>query len=62
MIVPGGGFSLDGSKWVSCRPRFLLPVPVLSQLFRRLFLDRLLAAHRAGELQFSGRRTVRPEL
>ena len=54
MIVPGGGFSLDGSKWVSCRPRFLLPVPVLSPLFRRLFLDKLLAAHRAGELQFFG--------
>jgi hypothetical protein len=54
MIVPGGGFSLDGSKWVSCRPRYLLPVPVLSPLFRRLFLDRLLAAHRAGQLQFFG--------
>jgi hypothetical protein len=54
MIVPGGGFSLDGGKWVSCRPRYLLPVPVLSPLFRRLFLDRLLAAHRAGELQFFG--------
>jgi len=54
MIVPGGGFSLDGSKWISCRPRYLLPVPVLSPLFRRLFLDRLLAAHRAGELQFFG--------
>jgi hypothetical protein len=52
MIVPGGGFSLDGSKWISCRPRFLLPVTVLSELFRRLFLDKLLAAHRAGELQF----------
>ena len=54
MIVPGGGFSPDGSKWVSCRPRYLLPVPVLSPLFRRLFLDKLLAAHRAGELQFFG--------
>jgi hypothetical protein len=54
MIVPGGGFSPDGSKWISCRPRYLLPVEVLSQLFRRLFLDRLLAAHRAGELQFFG--------
>src|SRR3974390_1214499 len=54
MIVPGGGFSRDGSKWVSCRPRYLLPVPVLSCLFRRLFLEKLLAAHRAGELQFFG--------
>ena len=54
MIVPGGGFSLDGSKWVACRPRFLLPVTVLSLLFRRLFLDKLLAAHQAGELQFFG--------
>src|SRR5262249_56836572 len=38
MIVPGGGISLDGSHWVSCRPGFLLPVRVLSGLFRRLFL------------------------
>jgi hypothetical protein len=50
MIVPGGGFSLDGGKWVSCRPRFLLPVPVLSQLFRLLFLDRLQAIVPPGEL------------
>ena len=54
MIVPGGGFSLDGSKWLPCRPRFLFAVEVLSQLFRRLFLDKLLAAHRAGQLQFFG--------
>ena len=39
MIVPGGGFSLEGSKWVACRPRFLLAVEVLSQLFRGLFLE-----------------------
>jgi Putative transposase/Transposase zinc-binding domain len=52
MIVPGGGISLDGSKWISCQSRFLLPVKVLSQLFRRLFLNKLLAAHHAGELQF----------
>jgi hypothetical protein len=54
MIVPGGGISRDGSKWVACRPRFLFPVEVLSQLFRRLFLEKLVAAHRAGELQFFG--------
>ena len=38
MIVPGGGFSLDGNSWVSCRPRFFLAVHVLSALFRGLFL------------------------
>ncbi len=46
MIVPGGGISLDGERWVACRPGFFLPVRVLSRLFRRLFLERLLAAHR----------------
>jgi Putative transposase len=54
MIVPGGGFSLDGTSWVACRPSFFLPVRVLSRLFRRLFLEKLVAAHRAGELQFFG--------
>jgi putative transposase/transposase-like zinc-binding protein len=54
MIVPGGGFSLDGTKWVSGRPGFFLPVRVLSRLFRRLFLEKLVAAHAAGELQFFG--------
>jgi hypothetical protein len=52
MIVPGGGISLDGSRWVSCRPGFFLPVRVLSRLFRRLFLARLTAAHK--QLQFFG--------
>ena len=41
MIVPGGGISLDGTRWVSCRPGFFLPVRVLSRLFRRLFLGKL---------------------
>jgi Putative transposase/Transposase zinc-binding domain len=54
MIVPGGGISLDGKRWVSCRPGFFLPVRVLSRLFRRLFLEKLVAAHQAGELQFFG--------
>jgi hypothetical protein len=54
MIVPGGGFSPDGKRWVSCRPSFFLPVRVLSRLFRRLFLEKLVAAHAAGELQFFG--------
>jgi hypothetical protein len=52
MIVPGGGISLDGMRWVSCRPGFFLPVRVLSRLFRRLFLKKLTAAHQ--QLQFFG--------
>jgi Zn finger protein HypA/HybF involved in hydrogenase expression len=55
MIVPGGGIARDGDKWVPCRPRFLFPVEVLSQLFRRLFLEKLVVAHHAGELQFFGK-------
>ena len=54
MIVPGGGVSPDGQRWVSCRPGFFLPVRVLSRLFRRLFLDKLAAAHAAGRLEFFG--------
>jgi hypothetical protein len=53
-IVPGGGLSLDGERWVACRPGFFLPVRVLSRLFRRLFLEQLSDAHRAGKLQFFG--------
>jgi Putative transposase/Transposase zinc-binding domain len=54
MIVPGGGISYNGKQWVSCRPGFFLPVRVLSRLFRRLFLEKLVAAHDAGHLQFFG--------
>jgi hypothetical protein len=54
MIVPGGGITLDGEHWVSCRPGFLLPVRVLSRLFRRLFLNKLVVAHQAGRLSFFG--------
>jgi hypothetical protein len=54
MIVPGGGISLDGERWVACRPGFFLPVRVLSRLFRRLFLEKLIAAHEAGRLKFFG--------
>ena len=54
MIVPGGGFSLDGKRWVSSRPRYLFPVQVLSCLFRRLLLEKLAVAHAAGQLQFFG--------
>jgi hypothetical protein len=53
-IAPGGGLSIDGEHWVACRPGFFLPVRVLSQLFRRLFLEKLYDAHRAGKLQFFG--------
>jgi len=53
-IVPGGGLSFDGGRWVACRPGFFLPVRVLSRLFRRLFLEKLGDAHRAGKLQFFG--------
>jgi hypothetical protein len=52
MIVPGGGISLDGRRWVSSRPAFLLPVRVLGALFRRLFLTRLIGLHDAGKLVF----------
>jgi Putative transposase/Transposase zinc-binding domain len=52
MIVPGGGFSLDGKNWVLSRPDFFLSVRVLSRLFRRLFLKKLVAAYTAGELEF----------
>jgi hypothetical protein len=53
-VVPGGGPSLDGTRWVACRPDFFLPVRVLSRLFRRLFLDALRAAFEAGGLGFFG--------
>ena len=53
-VVPGGGLAPDGSRWIPCRPGFFLPVRVLSRLFRRLFLDRLAAAHGAGRLTFHG--------
>jgi hypothetical protein len=53
-IVPGGGLSSDGTRWVACRPGFFLPVRVLSRRFRELFLARLQAAFTARELRFSG--------
>jgi hypothetical protein len=53
-IVPGGGLSLDGERWVSCKPGFFLSVRVLSRLFRRRFLEALSQAHEAGQLQFFG--------
>jgi hypothetical protein len=54
MIVPGGGIALNGERWISSRPAFLLPVRVLGKLFRRLFLTRLIALHDAGRLAFFG--------
>lgn len=54
MIVPGGGIAPDGSRWISSRPAFLLPVRVLGKLFRRLFLSRLVALHDAGQLAVFG--------
>ena len=61
MIVPGGGLSDDGERWIACRPTFFLPVRVLSRLFRRLFLQRLAAAHKANRLAFSGDHTALAE-
>ena len=54
MIVPGGGLALDGQRWIACRPSFFLPVFVLSKLFRRLMLEKLVAVHEAGKLRFFG--------
>ncbi len=53
-IVPGGGLSMDGERWVSCKSGFFLSVRVLSRLFRRLFLERLKEAFQTGELKFFG--------
>jgi len=54
MIVPGGGLSPDGTRWVACKPGFFLHVRVLSRLFRRLFLQGLMDLHRVGKLTFFG--------
>ena len=54
MIVPGGGLSPDGSRWIASRPAFLLPVRVLGALFRRLFLEGLVALHKTAKLAFHG--------
>ena len=53
-IVPGGGLSIDGKRWIPCKKGFFLPVRVLSRLFRRLFLEQLIEAHRKGRLTFHG--------
>lgn len=53
-VVPGGGISLDGRRWIACRPGFFLPVKVLSRRFRKLYLRYLEQAYAAGKLQFHG--------
>lgn len=53
-IIPGGGLSPDGARWVACRRGFFLPVRVLSRLFRRRFIEGLATLHRTGQLQFFG--------
>ena len=53
-IIPGGGLSLDGEKWVSCKAGFFLPVRVLSRLFRRLYLEGLREAYEQNKLLFFG--------
>lgn len=55
MIVPGGGLSPGGTRWVACKPGFFLHVRVLSRLFRRLFIEGLMALHRTGQLAFFGK-------
>ncbi len=54
MIVPGGGLSADGAKWIACRKNFILSVHVLSKLYQRLILEGLVRLHNAGKLQFFG--------
>jgi Putative transposase/Transposase zinc-binding domain len=51
-IVPGGGLSPDGQRWIACRPGYFLPERVLSRLFRGLFLGKLVAAYKDKRLQF----------
>lgn len=53
-VVPGGGLSPDGERWIACRPGFFLPVRTLSRLFRQRFFEVLEAAHRHSQLQFFG--------
>lgn len=57
-VVPGGGISPDGQRWVSCKPGYFLCVKVLSRLFRRLMCERLAAAHAKGALQFFAANTA----
>jgi len=53
-VVPGGGLSPDGTRWVSCRPGFFLPVKVLGRMFRGKFLDAIAQVFGEGRLRFQG--------
>jgi hypothetical protein len=61
MIVPGGGLSQDAKRWVAARPKYLLPVKVLSRLFRRRMLEKLAKAHAAAKLHFFNEHTALSE-
>ena len=54
MIVPGGGLSAEGDRWIACRPSFFMPVKVMGRLFRRLFIEGIAALHLRGDLRFFG--------
>ena len=53
-VVPGGGLAPGHDRWIASRPRFFLPVKVLSRRFRTLFLSQLRSAYRRGKLRFGG--------
>lgn len=59
--MPGGGLSLDSSRWVACRPGFFLSVRVLSKLFRRRFLEELQQLHDGGKLRFFSKQAALAE-
>jgi hypothetical protein len=61
-IVPDGGLSPDGQRWIACKPGFFLSVRVLSRLFRRRFLEELQQAHRSGRLRFFGEHAALAEV
>jgi Putative transposase len=60
IIVPGGGLSPDGERWIAAKPNFFLPVLVLSKLFRRLMLHKLIAATRPASSSSSARMRTWP--
>ena len=61
-VVPMGGLSTDGTRWIHARPRFFLPIPVLRKLFRGQLVAGLRDAYRDGRLDFPGTlATLKPE-
>jgi hypothetical protein len=60
-VVPGGGLAPDGSRWVSCRPGFFLPVRILSRVFRGKFLALLQATYDRDKLRFHGQQQALAE-